>query len=454
MLNPEFRRYLWTELSLHKLIAMPVVLGAAFALAEMVRFGAADAAKYGFMITVFLWGTRRAAAAVAEEVRGGTWDSQRMSALDAWPMAWAKLFGSTIFSWYGGLICLGVYAAFSLESVDAVRVAKSVVVFVLVGLIAQAVGLAASLAFLRKHRGERNIPVSLCHLIGLGTLIVLGSLSMQFGKMFWNMDWYDMAARWHGIEFNVFEFFLVSSFAALGWAVLAVHRLMRAELQHRTWPWGWAAFTLYLAVYLSGYGNGGDTAAALGNLLAVGFAVAAATTYLAFLLENKNIVVVKAWLEALGARRWAAMVLLTPSWLVCLCLALAAGVMLTGFVVLADTSDPFRYFTPRGYLNGPFVAAAVLFMLRDIGFLLFMNLATRLRRPDLAGAIYLIVLYSVGGGLLSQLDYAAALAFVVPDYTGNAFLTIAPVLVQVIAVYALLVYRLRGAMRPAAVPAA
>lgn len=449
MLNPEFRRYLWTEMSLHKLIAMPVVLGAGFALADMTGFGVARAASIGFMVIVYLWGTRRAAAAVAEEARGGTWDSQRMSALNAWPMAWGKLFGSTVFTWYGGLICLGVYAVFSLEQSGPGKIGEYLAELILLALAMHAVAFGASLAFFRKSQAGRQVSVTLCHLIGLS---VLAFETRFFQLLSDSPSQSDATVLWYGVEFSVFSFFVMTLLPFYGWAVLAVHRLMRAELQHRTWPWGWAAFTLYLTVFLSGYDNGGRAMAAPGELVAIGFAVAATMTYLAFLLENKNIVAVKAWFEAFRDGRWAAMALLTPSWLVCLCLALAAGVVLTGTVVSADTSNPLRYLSLKGYVSGPFVVAAVLFMLRDIGFLLFMNLGTRLKRPDLAGAIYLIVLYTVGGGILSQLDYDAALAIVVPDFTGNAFLTIAPVLAQVIAVYALLVYRLRGAMRPAPVP--
>ncbi len=51
-----------------------------------------------------MWGPRRAADTLAEEVAGGTWEAQRMSGLSAWSMAWGKLIGGCSFVWYCGLL--------------------------------------------------------------------------------------------------------------------------------------------------------------------------------------------------------------------------------------------------------------------------------------------------------------------------------------------------------------
>jgi len=448
-LNPEFRRYLWMELSLHKLVAIPVVLAGAFLLADTTHFGVADAAKIGFMLLVYLWGTRQAAAAVAEEVRGGTWDSQRMSALDAWPMAWGKLFGATAVSWYGGLICLGVYAADTVNAAGVAQVAKAVIVFVLNGLIAQAVALSLSLAIFRKHDGERTIPVSLCQLAAFGTLGIL----MNFHDGFWiyirGLQHAERLTWWNGASYDDTSFFVVSAALMYGWAVLAVHRLMRAELQHRTLPWGWAAFLLYLMVFAGGFADdqaSGITPERLGKA----FVIAVASVYSVFLLENKNVIAVKAWIEAVRTRRWFALALATPSWLVCLAIALAVGAVYAAWAATMYPSSPIGYYLSGSAFRGWGTAVAMLFfLLRDIGFLMFMNLCTRFRRPDIAGAIYLAVLYGVAGGILGEANLDIALAFVLPNDTGNLFLTIAPPLLEAATVWVILVYRLRGTLRVA-----
>lgn len=445
MLNPEFRRYLWTELSPHKLVAMPVVLGAAFALAEVSGAGLAMPASIGFTLIVCFWGTRNAAAAVTGEVTGGTWDSQRLSALDAWTMAWGKLFGSTIFAWYGGLICLAVYAADSVGQVSLAAIGKFCLGLVLVAVLMHATALAASLAFLRKLSGTRQVSVTLCHLIGLGVFAV-ASREEQFADMLLRGVVRPVPLQiWHGVGADAYAFMAITLLLFLGWAMLAVHRLMGAELQYRLWPWGWAAFSLFMVAFLSGYGDVGGGWAAPINLLGISFAVFSAATYLAFLLENKNIVAAKAWIEALTRRQWAAVARLTPSWLVCLCLSVAAGIVLAGISSLGLIGTRISAGLPYWVTSsGPFIVAAILFMLRDLGILLFLNLATGVRRPDAVGMIYLTVLYGVGGGILSRFEVSWPLAFVIPMDLDNPFATLTPPLVQGLAIYALLATRLRG----------
>jgi hypothetical protein len=110
-MNPEFQRNLILELSIHRLIAMPVIL-----LLVFVATGALageDAATYvatGVLwLLLVLWGGRLAAETVLGEVAGRTWDAQRMSSIGPWTMSWGKLFGSTVFVWYGALWCVPAY---------------------------------------------------------------------------------------------------------------------------------------------------------------------------------------------------------------------------------------------------------------------------------------------------------------------------------------------------------
>ncbi|MDE3106492.1 MAG: hypothetical protein KGK08_15075, partial [Acidobacteriota bacterium] len=116
MNNPEFKRNLWLSFSRHRLIGMPSLLGLTFlALTFTDQQGEVAGSLYNvsvwlFIFIVWLWGARNANATIVDELRDHTWDQQRMSALDPWTMTWGKLFGSTSFNWYGGLMCLAVIA--------------------------------------------------------------------------------------------------------------------------------------------------------------------------------------------------------------------------------------------------------------------------------------------------------------------------------------------------------
>ncbi|MCK5620806.1 MAG: hypothetical protein KAJ11_00850, partial [Alphaproteobacteria bacterium] len=82
-MNPEFRRNLLLELTLHRLVAMPLILLLLYGAAGLIDYGDTVSGIAGFVILILLvaWGSRLAADAVLGEVAGRTWDSQRMSAL-------------------------------------------------------------------------------------------------------------------------------------------------------------------------------------------------------------------------------------------------------------------------------------------------------------------------------------------------------------------------------------
>ena len=78
-----------------------------------------------------------------------------------------------------------------------------------------------------------------------------------------------------------------------------------------------------------------------------------------------------------------------------------------------------------------YVLAVLLFVTRDLIFLLWLNLTGSKGKPDLAGAIYLLVLYSVLPPLLGFVGGASLLPIVIPYPTDNLLWAIGPVSLQV-----------------------
>ena len=103
-MNPELLRNLWLQFSLERTVAAPLIIGAVFALVAFVGDGGwsevGSAANIGFLVIVYLWGTRRAVNVLADEITSGTWDGQRMSSIGPWSMAWGKALGGTAYVWY------------------------------------------------------------------------------------------------------------------------------------------------------------------------------------------------------------------------------------------------------------------------------------------------------------------------------------------------------------------
>jgi hypothetical protein len=106
--NPELRRYAWLELSTHRLVALPLVLAIIFFVADQMKgaMAVASAAVFIYVLLIAMWGGHKAAEAMLDEINDNTWDYQRLSALSPDSLAIGKLVGSTLYTWYGGLLCL------------------------------------------------------------------------------------------------------------------------------------------------------------------------------------------------------------------------------------------------------------------------------------------------------------------------------------------------------------
>lgn len=446
-LNPELNRNFWLELSLERLIAMPVILGLLFWVATLT--GDTGAIARGslmmFHLVVLLWGTRRAADAVAGEVRSGTWDDQRMSPISAWSMAWGKLVGATVYSWYGGGICLAVFLGANIhqgrvaELGSAIGILSLVAAMVLTGLLGQAVSLAASLAFLQKRRLERALPVTFCQLVGLA--VAYGAAYAVFWEFFVTAaisPANQSSVSWFGVPVGFWPFVLLSLAAFLAWALLGLYRMMQAELQYRTRPWGWLGFTTFMMIYAAGLLHDEVSASRTSGLirLATPFLIAAAGVYLIFFLEPKNTVQLRKGLAALRDRAWPMVWRLTPNWILSMFLLWAVGLLqiLTAHSEASRLPDPVQWLgISIGEISTTWVLAAMLFVGRDMLMLLYLNLSRRKGKPDTTGFIYLLVLYGLLPPLLTLVAGQSLLPAVVPYPTDKVVSALGPVALQVAA---------------------
>ncbi|HAT35191.1 MAG TPA: hypothetical protein DCS82_05710, partial [Rhodospirillaceae bacterium] len=408
-LNPELKRNLWLELSLERLIAMPVVLGLLFWVMTLVsgHVALASVSIAAFHLLVLLWGSRRAARGVSDELRAGTWDDQRMSPIDAWSMAWGKLVGATIFVWYGGAFCLAVFIGARVQQGgfltwdNAVINLSFMTSLIVLGLLAQSVALTASLAFLQKRRLERRLSVTFSQIIGLAVAAYAGALVFrEFFIDLGTMAKFGETIRWfgHGIDFMPFA--LLSLGAFLGWAFLGLYRLMQVELQYRIRPWAWVCFSIFAMVYAAGLLHDELVSNHLDDLLklVVPFVIAAAGVYLIFFLEPKNTVQLRKWIAAVQGRSWSGFWRLTPNWILALALLWIVGLLQIVILIGQDVQlpEPVRWLgVSIGEVSSIWVFAVLLFVCRDILLLLYLNLSRTKGKPDTTGIIYLAVLYGL-----------------------------------------------------------
>ena len=177
-MNPELRRNLWLQFSLLRLIAAPVAIGIVLLLVWLVSAhsltAVATSAEWFYLLIVLLWGTRRAADLVAEEIAGGTWDSQRMSALGAWQMTWGKFIGGISYVWYAAGFAYGARLWALTQAVPSPWQGEGAInslQLLCIALLGQSVSFLTSLALLRKHMSEHPWPqmneAELADLLGL-----------------------------------------------------------------------------------------------------------------------------------------------------------------------------------------------------------------------------------------------------------------------------------------------
>lgn len=442
-MNPEFRRNLLLELTLHRLVAMPVVLLLLYGAAGLVD---AQAVSYiaGLVMLILLaaWGSRLAADAVLGEVAGRTWDSQRMSALGPWQMSWGKLAGSTIFVWYGAALSIpALLYSHSTGLYDVLRL-------LLVGLFAQVLALFASLVIQRLRPERLRFHVTQAQIAGIvGTLVL------------WNMmKWdYTDVVNWYGLSFGTAEFSFVSGLLFAAWGCFGIYRLMRAELQFRCWPVGWSSFTLFCAVYVAGLMSGRvvmDVLEVPGGLatlkLLAAHMVVAGLTWVAAFAEPKGFVRLRRWRDTVRSGAPRDILRVMPSWFPGLLLALASGIVL---LLISISSEGRYHYAAGAFLAsdggsiGAFSTALFLFLLRDIGIIHFLTLDGRAKRALLSALVYFAALYGLLPVILFSLGLEEVVPVLVPSPMGHPVMAIVPVLLQVFLVAGLIGWRWTGLAR-------
>jgi hypothetical protein len=435
--NPEFRRNLWLELTPQRLVVMPLVLAAIFAVIYLGESGVAkwsgDATRYGGLATAalvvylalaLLWGGRQAAGAITDEIRDRTWDGQRLSALGSWSMAWGKLFGSTVFTWYGALLALAVYAASASIQAPPPTVTREVIVLLAQGLLCQATALLASLLYLRHKAPTRKPNAVLFHLAGLAAVALL----------WWTTDSFDTRIRHWPFTATVSRdgFELVATVAFAAWAVIGVWRLMRAELQFRTLPWLWFLFLVFLAAYAS------FIAGARPDFYYAPAAALFAVTYFLALVEPKDVVGLRRLLRRAGAGQVRGFFEVLPLSLLTYVVT-ALGLASLFLFDRADLAPP-----GSGVYGPALVLSGFLFMSRDLAILLALNLGRNPRRADVAAIVYWVVLYALVPLLLRSLHQSDLAALFRPDDRVSGLLS---PLVQALLTFAWVVWRWRSAGR-------
>lgn len=401
-MNAEFRRNLWLELSTHRLIAMPaalaLVLALVYAMSDEPRESLAATSAWIAAAFLGVWGVRSAAESVGEEMRNRTWDAQRMSALGPWEMTWGKLVGSAAFAWYGGLISLVVLLASAPGSWKHSG-AKIAALIVAVSVLSQAAAGLAGLAAARKGHSRNGIGLSILVLLILVAGPAVGMISNA-----------ESGARWWSGTYDPVNFALASAACFAAWAVFGSYRAMCMELQVRTTPWAYAAFNVFLTVYLAGFWRAADAGSTSGwnALLVCGLIVTSTLTYVQLFSEPTGVIVFRRIQVMFDRGELRRALEESPCWPVSFALAAVVSALIALFLDARWT---------EGHpLHGVSLAAIPAFFLlaRDVGIFLVFAFARQPRRVEAAAIFYMVLLYGIVPGLLHAAELKGLAELVLP----------------------------------------
>ena len=388
-MNPELRRNLWLELSVHRVIAMPVVL-----LLVMGLIGARSSDPWGpaytvglwsFVLLVHLWGARNASDAVTEEVRARTWDWQRLSTLGPWQMTWGKLVGATALGWYGAAWCIAAMAFAQLSFAS-----KPGFAWIALGLVASGIGVqgAALAGSVQAARKDMRAGVRLGVLV-----LVAAALVSAFGiRGPWSIA---REAEWFGGSYGSGPFLALSALAFAAWAVLAAWREMARELKERALPWAYPAFGVFLGAYLAGF-VAADTPGYVRMVVLLTFLVAVALVYFGLFVDVTTAMTLRRLALHARAGDWRRVLESLPYWATALALAAAFAIATAALPAPpADLVSPRVREWPGAYPAFVLVLGAA----RDAGLLVFFALARRPRRVEAMTLLYIVLLWWIVPGL-------------------------------------------------------
>jgi len=424
-MGPEFRRNLWLELTPRRVVFMVGFLALVFFAAAVSgpSYTPYSAAETIYYLIVVIWGARNAGLSIVGEIRDHTWDLQRLSSIGAGEMAWGKLFGSTIYNWFGGVICLAVMLVYGFTHGTVVSAILDLVYYMIVGLVAQASALLASLVAIRRRSAHSRLDIFLYQLVGI--IAALGvfylwqaadpASALLFGKKSTDV------INWWGAVIGARPFLLISLVLFTAWILTGCYREMRRELKMRNGPLVWLGFVVFIGLYVAGFDAWlpHDDAMAHWNTVALRLALAASAygvlTYVMALLEPKDRVLYR-WYGsqivsgAVGRALWS----------------LQAWIMSYIATVIVAIALIWWLFAQHAGASYPALTVAGLgFLTRDVAIFVFFA-ATR-RRGDFAAIVALIAMYVLIPAILDGVGVKAALPFFYP--TPSNPLWIGPVIV-------------------------
>lgn len=330
-----------------------------------------------------VWGAKQASESIIDEVVGGTWDFQRMSGASPSGIVIGKLFGSTVFVWYGAILC--TLAGLFIGKDPVILAALSIS-----GLHSQVTAMLVAMLIMRIQPRDHRLRAPLAQMVGIAVAISFLIITSKGG---WWRIWI------FGQSFNIQTFALMIQTSIIIWTLWGVSRFMRLEFQVPTIPWVWGIFTLFTAsaaasMKMFAYSAGGFSPIVneyfwMFRMLAALYVIVILTVAAAF-FEPKDYVRTKRFAMELTRNGLKSLFKKTanmPAWIVSYVMGmiLAIAFVIFWFALDLESQD--------GRAMWALVIALMSFITRDI--LVLYALGQDPRQGPLTGAFYLSLSYAL-----------------------------------------------------------
>ncbi len=396
--NPELKRNLWSQCTLHKLIVGPLIL---FGVIVAIGMGAEESSTpfaWGslllFIAITGLWGSSLVSESIPVEVQSGTWPLQKLTPISPWTMTWGKILGASSYAWYLGIICLLTFfwalGDMPQHDLNALFSQNRILLFSLlisISLSGQSLALFLSFSALTHQRSNKKQQ----------SIVVFIFLAFLFLSLFQGRPL--PLVSWYGRSLQFYHFYLGTLLFLLFWVATGSYLLMRKELQLANASLGWMCFITSSNVYMMGFPwnlTVDNSASTLSQLIA-GFILTWMLSYAALFWGMTNGIKVRESLLQWKEKRWRDWDSGLPRWIHTLLLLAILGMGITVYELLNSRQD---WEGPP--LNG-LAWALFFFVLRDTALVLYFNFSKNPKPNLMAPLVYLAVLYGLIPTLLSLL---------------------------------------------------
>jgi hypothetical protein len=382
------------ELSLHKLIATPILLFTAITMAFLyVEDTAASIRMLERLLPMLFWmficlgGSYTVANAIHREHDGKTWDWIRLNSQSVWSITWGTVLGASSFMWYCGSWCLAAYFALPFlspqEAPVTIQTGNLLLIFVLAIFLQGASMMSICLIFTGAKRNaysKRSAAIS-------ATLLAL--------ILFPYHDWHNISdVRWYKFEIPALAAATISAAVFAVWSWTGSLRLLRTQLQYRNGIAVWVIFNIFFIIFLNGFFTATDFVSKETSdsfrhekiLFYAGFYISIALAYIMLFMDPPSIKTFNNLASYIKARNWIRIEQTLPLWVV--------SSILSIFILI-----PTIALTTADWIHDKtllFFSISIIFLLiRDGAIFTAFSYGKNPQRAQITTFIYLFFLYAV-----------------------------------------------------------